>query len=58
MPSVVSSSSTSSSTSTSTSSVAMCKWYGHPQPLCQVTQSGWGNENGVACVSVSACNNQ
>ena len=33
----------------------MCNWYGTPKPMCQVTETGWGYENGQSCISQSTC---
>lgn len=55
--SVVSSSSSSSSVSSNPSG-QQCNWWGTLYPACVTTMTGWGYENGSACVSVSTCNSQ
>jgi aryl-phospho-beta-D-glucosidase BglC (GH1 family) len=52
------SSATTTSTVTTTSSggdCGTCNWYGWNVPICCNVQSGWGYENGRACVAQSTC---
>jgi aryl-phospho-beta-D-glucosidase BglC (GH1 family) len=51
-------STTTSTISTTTSSggdCGTCNWYGWNVPICCNVQSGWGYENGRACVAQSTC---
>jgi hypothetical protein len=36
----------------------ICNWYGTEYPMCCETQTGWGWEGGMSCISESTCNSQ
>jgi hypothetical protein len=48
----------SSSSSSSVISGQQCNWYGTLYPLCTITTSGWGYENGKSCIAPSTCASQ
>lgn len=48
-------SSSSQRSSSSSAAAQQCNWWGIYYPLCTHITSGWGNQNGIDCVSAATC---